>query len=155
VLDNKAIARVLWDIAHLLEIKGDNPFKVMAYRNGAELVGNVDEPVGALDEKALREWPGIGRDLAARIREIAETGDSIVRRELLEQLPATLLDILRLPGLGPRTVARLYGEIRVATLDDLEQAARTGRIRAMKGMGEKKEAAILTAIERARRPPAV
>jgi DNA polymerase (family 10) len=155
VLDNRAIARILWDVAHLLEIKGENTFKVMAYRNGAELVGNVTEPVAAMDEKALREWPGIGRDLAARIREIADTGDCAVRRDLLEEFPATLLDILRLPGVGPKTVARLYRELGIAAVPELEAAARAGRIQAMKGLGAKKESAILEAIDRSRRAPAV
>jgi DNA polymerase (family 10) len=154
-LDNRSIARILGDVAHLLEIKGENSFKIMAYRNGAELVGNVDEPVAAMDEKTLREWPGIGRDLAARIREIAETGDCAVRQDLLREFPATLLDILRLPGVGPKTVARLFHELKIASVPDLEAAARAGRIREMKGLGARKEAAILDAIERSRRPPAV
>ena len=155
MLDNRAIARVLWDVAHLLEIKGENSFKIMAYRNGAELVGNVEEPVAAMDEPALREWPGIGRDLAARIREIADTGDCAVRQDLLKEFPATLLDVLRLPGVGPKTVARLYRDLKIASVPELERAAQAGRIREMKGMGPKKEAAILDAIERSRTPPAV
>lgn len=154
-MDNRAIGRILRDVADLLEIKGENTFKVMAYRNGAELVANVTEPVAAMDEKALREWPGIGRDLAARIREIGDTGDCAVRQDLLKEFPATLLDMLRLPGVGPKTVSRLYHELGIAGVPELERALRAGRVRALKGMGAKKEAAMLEAIERSRRPPAV
>ena len=86
-LDNGAVARVLSDIADLLELKGDNPFKIRAYRNGADIVGHAAESVGGLDEAALRAWPGIGKDLATRIHEIASTGDCAVRRDLLKEFP--------------------------------------------------------------------
>src|SRR5437763_6037415 len=82
-LDNGAIARVLREIADLLEIKDDNPFKIRAYRNGADIAANHPHDLAALDVTAQREIPGIGKDLAARIREIAETGDAAVHRELI------------------------------------------------------------------------
>lgn len=145
-LDNKSIARTLLEIADLLELKGDNPFKIRAYRNGADIVSHAGESVAGLDEAALRAWNGIGKDLAGRIVEIARTGDCAIRRDLLTEFPATLLDVLRLQGLGPKTVATLYRELRVTSLDDLEAAAKAGRIRAMKGMGSKKEQLILQAI---------
>src|SRR5512144_2927333 len=74
-LDNQAIARILREIADLLEIKTDNPFKIRAYRNGADIVSNHPHELSVLDETGLREISGIGKDLAARIREISETGD--------------------------------------------------------------------------------
>lgn len=150
-LDNRAIARVLTEIAMLLELKGDNPFKIRAYRNGADIVANAAEAVASLDEAGLRAWPGIGRDLAGRIREIALTGDCGVRRDLLTEFPATLLDVMRLQGVGPKTVAMLYKDLRIASLDDLALAAKAGRIRGLKGMGARKEELILRALEEQQR----
>jgi DNA polymerase (family 10) len=150
-LDNKAVARTLVEIADLLELKGENPFKIRAYRNAADVVSHAAESVSSLDEAGLRGWNGIGKDLAGRIREIALTGDCGIRRELLTEFPATLLDVLRLQGVGPKTVAILYRELRIKSLDDLAAAAKSGRIRAVKGMGLKKEQLILQAIEERQR----
>ena len=131
----------------LLEIKSDNPFKIRAYRNGADIAANHPHHLPSLDEAGLREIPGIGKDLAAKIREIADTGSSAFHRELLAEFPPTILDLLHLHGVGPKTVATLYRELGVRTLADLEHAATDGRIRALRGMGAKKEALILKAIE--------
>ena len=150
-LDNKSVARTLLEIADLLELKGENPFKIRAYRNAADVVSHAAETVSALDEAALRGWNGIGKDLAGRIREIAITGDCGIRRDLLTEFPATLLDVLRLQGVGPKTVAILYKELRIKSLDDLAAAAKAGRIRGVKGMGSKKEVLILQAIEERQR----
>ena len=150
-LDNKSVARTLLEIADLLELKGENPFKIRAYRNAADVVSHAAEAVSALDEAALRGWNGIGKDLAGRIREIVVTGDCGIRRDLLTEFPATLLDVLRLQGVGPKTVAILYKELRIKSLDDLSAAAKAGRIRAVKGMGSKKETLILQAIEERQR----
>jgi len=150
-LDNRAVARTLLEIADLLELKGENPFKIRAYRNAADVVSHAAEAVSSLDEAGLRGWNGIGKDLAGRIREIAVTGDCGIRRELLTEFPATLLDVLRLQGVGPKTVAILYRELRIKSLDDLAEAAKSGRIRAIKGMGLKKEQLILQAIEERQR----
>src|SRR4051794_1582894 len=146
-LDNAAIARILRETADLLEIKGDNPFKIRAYRNGADITSNHPHELSQLDEPGLREIPGIGKDLAARICEIAATGDTAFHKELVAEFPATILDILRLQGVGPKTVATLYRELGIRTLDDLKLACADGRIRALKGMGAKKEALILKALE--------
>lgn len=150
-LDNRAVARTLAEIADLLELKGDNPFKIRAYRNAADIVSHAAEQVSGLDEAALRAWNGIGKDLAGRIREIALTGDCTIRQELLTEFPATLLDVLRLQGVGPKTVAILFRELRIKSLADLAAAAKAGRIKAVKGMGAKKEQLILQAIEEQQR----
>lgn len=145
------MARILGEIADLLEIKAENPFKIRAYRNGADIVANHPHELATLDAAALREIPGIGKDLAARIREIAETGDAQFHRELLAEFPTSVLDLLALHGVGPKTVATLYRELGVRTLDDLERAAADGRVRSLRGMGPKKEALILKAIEERKR----
>jgi DNA polymerase (family 10) len=146
-LDNLAVARVLGEIGDLLELKGENPFKIRAYRNGADVVAHQPEPAAARDEAQLRAWPGIGKDLAARIREIATTGTCGIHRDLLAEFPPTLLELMRLQGVGPKTVALLYSELRIASIDDLEAAARTGRLRSLKGMGARKEQLLLRALE--------
>jgi DNA polymerase (family 10) len=146
-LDNLAVARVLTEIGDMLELKGENPFKIRAYRNGADIVANTPEPVAGLDAKSLQQWPGIGKDLSARIIEICQTGTTSIHQELLASFPPTLLDLLRLQGVGPKTVAQLYGELGIASLDELEAAAKSGRLRALKGMGPKKEQLLLRAIE--------
>src|SRR6266536_5744813 len=150
-MDNQGIARILREIADLLEIKGDNPFKIRAYRNGADITANHPHDLAQLDEAGLREIPGIGKDLAARIRETAQTGDTEFHRELLAEFPASILDVLHLQGIGPKTVATLYREAGVRTVDDLEQACRDGLVRALKGMGAKKEALILKALDERKR----
>jgi DNA polymerase (family 10) len=150
-LDNLGVARILREIADLLEIKDDNPFKIRAYRNGADIAANHPHHLASLDEPGLREIPGIGKDLAARIREIADTGSAAVHRELLAEFPPTILDLLHLQGVGPKTVATLYRELGVRTLADLEHAATDGRIRALRGMGPKKEGLILKALEERKR----
>ena len=150
-MDNHAIARILRETADLLEIKGENPFKIRAYRNGADITANHPHEFALLEDASLREIPGIGKDLAARIREIAATGDTAFHRDLLAEFPATILDILRLQGIGPKTVATLYKELDIRTLEDLEKACVDGRIRALKGMGIKKESLILKALDERKR----
>lgn len=146
-MENLAIARVLAEIADLLEVRGDNPFKIRAYRNGADSVARATTRVGDLTTAERLALPSIGKDLAARIGELVETGHSPYHQELLQQFPITVLDLLHLQGIGPKTVALLYSELGIATLDELERAVRDGRVSSVKGMGTKKAAAILKALE--------
>jgi DNA polymerase (family 10) len=150
-MENVAIARLLADIADLLEIKGENAFRVRAYRNGSATVTDCPERVADLPLERLRELPGIGKDLAARIREAVDTGTIKYRDELLAEFPPTLLELLGLQGVGPKTVALLHHELGISSLDELEAGARAGRLRTVKGMGAKKEALVLKAIEERRR----
>ncbi|CAN5627844.1 DNA polymerase/3'-5' exonuclease PolX [soil metagenome] len=150
-MDNLAIARVLADIGDLLEIKSENPFKVRAYRNAAETVAHMGEPLAGLSPAERLGIPGIGKDLAARIGELVDTGACRFHQDLLQEFPPTILDLLHLQGVGPKTVSLLYHHLGIRTLADLEQAAREGRIRAMKGMGARKEASILKALEERQR----
>ena len=146
-MDNRALSQVLDEIADLLEIRGDNAFKIRAYRSAAETLATWPQAVAQLDEQQLRSIPGIGKDLAARVRELAETGTSQYHKELLEQFPPTILDLLRLQGVGPKTVAMLHATLNIKSIDDLAAAAKAGRLKGLKGMGAKKEAQILASIE--------
>ena len=146
-LDNLAIARVFAEIGDLLEIKNENPFKIRAYRNVSETIAHTAERMADLPAAARLAIPGIGKDLNAKITELVETGTIAYHQELLKEFPPTILDLLRLQGVGPKTVAMLYRDLGIGTLDDLERAAREGRLRNLKGMGAKKEAFILKALE--------
>jgi DNA polymerase (family 10) len=146
-LDNLAIARVFAEIGDLLEIKNENPFKIRAYRNASETIAHTAERIADLSAAARLAIPGIGKDLNAKITELVETGTIAYHQDLLKEFPPTILDLLRLQGVGPKTVAMLYRDLGIATLDDLEKAGREGRLRNVKGMGAKKEAFILKALE--------
>jgi DNA polymerase (family 10) len=150
-VDNLAIARILGEIGDLLEIKGENPFKIRAYRTASETVTHETRRVADLTAAERLALTGIGKDIAAKIGELVDSGQMRYHRELFEQFPPTILDLLQLQGVGPKTVARLYGDLGIRTLEDLERATRDGRIRGMKGMGAKKEALILKALEEQRR----
>ena len=149
-MDNRELARVFAEMADLLEIKGENAFKVRAYRTAADTIGTWGDAVAQMDDGALRALPGIGKDLAAKVRELVNTGTCRAHQDLLQEFPPTVLEILRLPGVGPKTVALLYGVLNIRTLDELAEAARSGRLRGVKGMGAKKEALILKAIDERR-----
>ena len=146
-MDNRAVAQVLGEIADLLEIKGENAFKIRAYRSASETIAAWPDAVARLEDQQLREIPGIGKDLAARIRELAASGTSAYHQELLAEFPQTILELLRLQGVGPKTVALLYSALNISSMDALAAAARDGRLRSLKGMGPKKEPLILKAIE--------
>ncbi len=150
-MDNRSIAQVFAEIGDLLEIKGGNAFKIRAYRSATETIGAWPDAVARLDDAGLRELPGIGKDLAAKIRELIDTGTCRYHQELLEEFPPTILDLLRLQGVGPKTVALLYSVLNIQTVEELAVAARDGRLRDLKGMGPKKEALILKAIEERQR----
>ena len=144
-MDNLGIARIFSEIADLLEIKRENPFKIRAYRNAAETIAHTTESLASRTEDQLRAIPGIGKDLVSKIREIVETGEVRYHRDLLEQFPRSILDLLQLQGVGPKTVAQLYTELGIRTVDELEAACHDGRVRGLKGLGSKKEQLILKA----------
>ena len=146
---NADIARVFEDIADLLEIQEANPFRVRAYRNAARTVGDLRLDVAATLEagKALPKLPGIGEDLAGKIREIVETGACGLLERLKKELPPGITELLHIPGLGPKRVKTLYHDLGIHTLPQLYKAAQEGRIRALAGFGEKTEQNLLGGVE--------
>ncbi len=150
---NEDIAAIFDELADLLEIEDANPFRVRAYRNGARTVRGLGRELTALvaEGKDLTKLQGIGKELAKKIVEILETGHAHALDKLHEQLPASLEDLLKLPGLGPKRVKVLYHELGLKSLDQLEQAARDGRLRALPGFGDKTEQSILDHIAKRRR----
>jgi len=145
---NADIARVFEEIADLLELGEENPFRVRAYRNAARIVGDlrfdVAEHLGS--GKELPKLPGIGSDLSAKIREIAATGTCALRVKLGKRLPVGVTELLRIPGLGPKRVRALYRDLDVHTPAQLQRAARDGRLRELEGFGEKTEKKLLDAL---------
>lgn len=145
--ENAAIARVLVEIANLLELTGENVFKIKAYRTAAETLLRQPARAADLTEGQLRDWPGIGKELSARIPEIAVTGTSGLHQKLLSLFPATLTELLDLQGIGAKTVVLLYKELGIASTADLEDALKTGRVRQARGIGEKKAEQIARALQ--------
>ena len=150
-MDNQDIARIFDEISALLEIKGANPFKIRAYRNAAETLSSIAERVSDMDLNAIRAIPGIGKDLATRIRELSDSGTSAYHTELLQEYPASLLELLKLQGLGPKTVGLLHSSLGIKTIEELESAAQAGRLDELRGLGPKKQQLILRAITERRR----
>lgn len=148
-VQNEDIAAVFDEIADLLEIEADNPFRIRAYRNAARTLRELGQDVRryVAEGQDLTRLPGIGKDLSAKILEIIKTGQCATLEKLRRQLPADLPELLRLPGLGPKRVHALYHELDIHTLEQLHRAARDGRIRTLPGFGARTEARILQAIE--------
>lgn len=146
---NADIAALFEEIADRLEIQGANPFRVRAYRNAARTLGELPQEARALLEKGddLTRLPGIGDDLAAKVREILATGRCSLLERLRRELPPAVTELLQIPGLGPKRVRTLYHDLEVQTAEQLYRAARDGRIRALPGFGEKTERNILQAVE--------
>lgn len=146
---NADIAVIFEEIADLLEIQGANRFRIRAYRNAARVVGELSQEVSRLLEKGedLTQLPGIGDDLAGKIKEIAGSGHCSLLDRLHTELPPAITELLKIPGLGPKRVKALYHDLDVQTIEQLYRAARDGRIRALPGFGEKTENNILQAIE--------
>ncbi len=145
-MDNQGVAQVFSNIGDLLEIKDANPFKIRAYRNAADIVGHMAERITDLTDAQLLDLPGIGKDLAAKIRELVDTGSLAFYDALRKEFPPSILDMLRLQGVGPKTVALLYTELGIETLEALETAAAEGRLRRLAGMGPRKEQLLLRAL---------
>ena len=146
---NTDIADIFEEIADFLEIEGANPFRVRAYRNASRTVSGLGselkDMVAAGED--LTKLPGIGKELAAKICEILETGTAKALIKLQQRIPETVIEMLKLPNLGPKRVRVLYRDLKIKNLKQLSLAARKGRIRALEGFGEKTETAIAEAIE--------
>jgi DNA polymerase (family 10) len=142
---NADIAAIFEQIAELLELQGANPFRVRAYRNAARTVGDHGRDLATQVARGepLPKLPGIGKDLSAKIREIATTGQCALLERLHHQVPAALTELLRVPGLGPKRVRALHQGLAVDTVAQLRKAALAGRIRELPGFGAKTEQRIL------------
>lgn len=146
---NEEIAHAFDEIADLLEIEEANPFRVRAYRNAARSLRGLGQEITELvaNGEDLTRLPGIGKDLAAKIQEMIETGKLRALNELHKKVPAGVEDLLQIPGLGPKRVKALYHSLGIKSVKQLEQAVRAGRVRSLPGFGVGIEHNILTVIE--------
>ncbi|BCX81882.1 DNA polymerase [Methylomarinovum caldicuralii] len=150
-LSNSEIADLFDELADLLDIEGENPYKVRAYRNAARSIRSLPrslaEMVAAGED--LTRLPGIGERIARKIETVVKTGKLPQLEQALARTPPTLLQLLRIEGLGPKRVKALFSALNIRTLEDLERAARSGRIRRLPGFGPKIEALILKHLDQA------
>ena len=152
-MDNKAIAGLLYETADLLEIDNQDSFRIRSYRRAAEAIEALDQQVSELigEPKKLLEVPGIGKGMLANLQEVLKEGRLTLHAELLGKYRPSMLELLRVQGLGPKTIALLWSAYQVADLEGVEKLAREGKIRVLPRMGEKHEQKILKAIEDYRR----
>ncbi len=155
-MDNITLARLLDETAALLEIDAADPFRVRSYRRAAEAVEQQTVQLATLatpeaDPKLLLAIAGIGKGMAANIRDLVATGSMPLRDELLTKYRPTMLELLRLPGMGPKTVALVWSALQVSNMDELEAAARAGHLNKLPRMGDKFTVKLLKGIEDHRR----
>lgn len=145
-MKNQEIARQFSEMGDLLELKGDNPFKIRAYRRAALNIEGLPMPVEGLSGKELREIPGIGEELAAKIEEYLQSGAMHAHEKLKGELPPGILSLLAVPGLGPKTAKLLSEKLHVANVEELERLAREHRLAGIPGIQQKSEENILKGI---------
>ena len=148
-MENRTISDIFTEIADILDIQGENPFRVRSYRNAARTIGDMSQSLESMVRagKSLEEIPGIGKSIGEKIHEILSTGKCHFLEELKAEVPPGLTELLRLEGLGPKKVKVLYDELGVDSVDRLEKAAQAGRLRDLPGMGLKTEEKVLKSIE--------
>jgi DNA polymerase (family 10) len=148
-LENKEIARVLWETADLMEIAAEDSFRIRSYRNGATAVEGYPERIADIlgdPQRKVTDIPGIGKGLAHVLAEIAERGSCERRDLLLEKFPPTALEFLKIQGLGPKSIALIFEHFRISTIDELERLCQEQKLRTLPRMGAKLEEKVLRSI---------
>jgi DNA polymerase (family X) len=149
-MTNAEMAAVFEQIGDLLEFQGANTFRVRAYRNAARTIHDLPQSVAQIaadPQRDLTELEGIGKDLAEKITTLLQTGTLPMLDELLVEVPASVLEMLRIPGLGPKRASQIFHTLKISTLEELRQACEAHKIREMKGFGAKTEEAILQGMQ--------
>ena len=146
-MKNQQIANIFNEIAELLELKGENVFRIRAYRRAAQNIDGLSRDVASLTDEELAAVPGIGRDLIGKIREYLEKGSIAKHEDLKKEIPGGVLDLLRVPGLGPKKAKQFYEALKIKNIDELETAIRDGRLAGLPGIQKKTEENILKGIE--------
>ncbi len=153
-LTNGDLARIFHEIGDILEVKGEIAFKTIAYHRAADTIGR--SPIDLVAAYRAGDPPkvsGVGQAISDKITELVTTGRMRFHEQLREEVPASLVDLLRIPGLGPKTVRQLHEELGIATMDELKAAAEAGRIRTIRGLSERTEQLILEGIRRIETEP--
>jgi DNA polymerase (family 10) len=150
-MENSEFAKIFWETAEMLELKGENPFKIRAYQKAARniegLSHNLEEVYRSGGLKALEEVPGIGESLAGHIEEIIKTGKFSKYNQLLKEFPKDFMKLIEIPGMGPKTAMLLYKKLNIDSVEKLEKAAKAGKLAGLPGFGEKKQKNILAGLE--------
>src|SRR6202047_3962069 len=148
-MDNKAIAGILYDTADLLEIDGQDSFRIRSYRNAAEAIEAQTQQIADLinEPKKVLAIPGIGKGMLLNLQEMFKEGRLSLHAELLKKYHPSMLDLLKIQGLGPKTIALIWSAYQVSDLEGVAKLAREGKIRELPRMGEKQEQKLLKAIE--------
>ena len=152
-MDNKSIATVLYETADLLEIDGQDSFRIRSYRNAAQAIENLTDQIRDLigEPKKVLAIPGIGKGMLVNLQELFKEGRLKVQADLLEKYHPSMLQLLKIQGLGPKTIALIWSAHKICDVDGVEKLAREGKIRELPRMGEKHEQKLLKAIEDYRR----
>ena len=147
--DNKTIANIFYETADLMEVRNDDSFRIRSYRRAAEAVEALEKQLSDIyqNEKALLEIPGIGKSMAANIREIFTSGKLTQHEELLQKYKPSMLELLKIQGLGPKTIALIWDAFQVCDVDGVARLAQEGKLRELPRLSEKSEQKILKAIE--------
>ena len=147
---NLDMARIFDEIADIFEVKGENPFKIRAYRRAARTIETLTQDLKVIAERGgineLKKIPGVGEGIAKKILEIAETGDCKKHIELKQEVPSGVLELLAIPRVGPKTIAKVHDELGICSIADLEEAARSHKLKKLPGLGAKVEENILKGI---------
>jgi DNA polymerase (family X) len=148
-MDNKAIAGILYETADLLEIDGQDSFRIRSYRNAAQAIEALPQQISELlpEPKRVLEIPGIGKGMLLNLQEMFKEGRLSLHAELLQKYRPSMLDLLKIQGLGPKTIALIWSAYQVCDVEGVEKLAREGKIRELPRMGEKQEQKLLKAIE--------
>ena len=141
-MENREIARILYETADLMEIAGEDGFRIRSYRNAASVIETYPEKVEDIicnPERKVTEIPGVGKGIAAVLMDLCDQGTFAQRDALLARFPASALELLKIQGLGPKSIALLYEHYQVASIDDLERICREQKLRELPRMGAKLE----------------
>src|ERR1700722_6535515 len=152
-MDNKAIAGILYETADMLEIDGQDSFRIRSYRNAAQAVENQPEQIKNIiaEDKKVLAIPGIGKGMLLNLKQLVNEGRLNLHAELLQKYHPSMLQLLKIQGLGPKTIALIWSAYQICDVDGVEKLARAGKIRELPRMGEKHEQKLLKAIEDYRR----
>src|ERR1700678_4594956 len=148
-MENREFARVLAETADLMEIAGEDGFRIRSYRNAASAIEGFPERVDDIltnPERQVTEIPGVGKGLASVLEELSRRGSFEKRDALLAQFPPTLLELFKIQGLGPKGIALVYQHYKVATIDELERICKEQKLRELPRMGAKLEEKVLKSI---------
>jgi DNA polymerase (family 10) len=153
-MNNAEIARLFRRLADLLELRGENEFKLRAYRNAAELIADFPTPLAELAEAGgvgrLRELPGIGEAISKKIAELLETGTFKAYKEITQEIPESVLDLLQVEGVGMKTLQILYHQFQLTNLEDFQKFVAGGGLNSVPRLGDKTQERIRASLERLR-----